>query len=82
MRVMTPNPATLSADASVIDAALLMRELDIGDVIACEDDTVCGIVTDRDLVVRALADRRDPQQVVLREIEMHARSFRVGCATQ
>ena len=34
----------------------------------CGDQTVCGIVTDRDLVVRALAERVDPQQVALRDI--------------
>ena len=66
--VMTPNPVTLSADASVVEAALVMRDNDIGDVIVCDDQTVCGIVTDRDLVVRALAERVDPQQVALRDI--------------
>ena len=66
--VMTPNPVTLNADASVIEAAMAMRDQDIGDVIVCEGSTVCGIVTDRDLVVRALADRLDPQDVTLREI--------------
>ena len=66
--VMTPNPVTLSADASVVEAALVMRDNDIGDVIVCDDQTVCGIVTDRDLVVRALAERVDPEQVALRDI--------------
>jgi CBS domain-containing protein len=66
--VMTPNPVTLSADASVMEAALVMRDHDIGDVIVCDGQTVCGIVTDRDLVVRALADRVDPQHVALRDI--------------
>ena len=40
--VMTPNPVTLSADASVVDAALVMRENDIGDVIVCDDQTCVG----------------------------------------
>ena len=66
--VMTPNPVALSADASVIEAAMAMRDQDIGDVIVCDGNTPCGIVTDRDLVVRALADRLDPQDVTLREI--------------
>ena len=66
--VMTPTPVTLSADASVIEAAMAMRDQDIGDVIVCDDDMLCGIVTDRDLVVRALADRLDPQDVRLGEI--------------
>jgi CBS domain-containing protein len=66
--VMTPNPVILSADASVIEAAVAMRDQDIGDVIVRDGETLCGIVTDRDLVVRALADRLDPQDVLLREI--------------
>jgi CBS domain-containing protein len=52
--LMTPNPATLPATSTVADAARLMREKDIGDVILLEDNAVCGIVTDRDIVVRAL----------------------------
>ena len=36
-----------------------MRENDIGDVIVVEDDRLCGILTDRDIVVRAVADGRD-----------------------
>ena len=54
--VMTPNPVTLSADASVVEAALVMRDNDIGDVIVCDDQTVCGIVTDRDRTRRSPLD--------------------------
>jgi CBS domain-containing protein len=60
--VMTANPATLSANATAADAARTMRECDIGDVLVTEDGSgkVCGIVTDRDIVVRAIAEGRDP----------------------
>ena len=40
--VMTPNPVALSADASVIEAAMAMRDQDIGDVMVCQGDTLCG----------------------------------------
>jgi CBS domain-containing protein len=53
--VMIPNPITCTIDAEVQDAAQLMRDRDIGDVVVVDDQRVRGIVTDRDLVVRGLA---------------------------
>jgi CBS domain-containing protein len=59
--VMSPCPRTLAPEATLIDAALVMRREDIGDVLVCEEgDRLVGIVTDRDIVVRALAEGRDP----------------------
>jgi CBS domain-containing protein len=66
--VMTPEPKILEATASVMDAAELMRESDIGDVVVLEDDQLCGIVTDRDIVVRVLAEGSDPAVVTVGEI--------------
>ncbi len=66
--VMTVDPVSLPADASVIDAARTMKERDIGDVIVVEDGRICGVVTDRDLVVRALAEERDPVGTRIGEI--------------
>ena len=66
--VMTPDPKILEATASVRDAAELMRESDIGDVVVLENDQLCGIVTDRDIVVRVLADGDDPAMVTVGEI--------------
>jgi CBS domain-containing protein len=47
-----------------------MRERDIGDVIVLDDTNarVCGIVTDRDIVVRALAEERDPRETTIASI--------------
>ncbi len=57
--VMTPHPVTVFPDASIIEAAQRMRDNDIGDIlIADADGRLRGIVTDRDMVVRALADSR------------------------
>ncbi len=53
---MTPNPTAMRADAPVTAAARAMRDLDIGAVVVVEDDQPLGIVTDRDIVVRALAE--------------------------
>lgn len=58
--VMMPKPVTCRADEEIRTAAALMRERDIGDVVVVDGDEVRGIVTDRDLVVRALADGRLP----------------------
>jgi CBS domain-containing protein len=54
--IMTAQPVTLSPNASLVDAARLMRDHDIGDVLVVGGDSrLQGIVTDRDLVVRASA---------------------------
>ncbi|HWC12529.1 MAG TPA: CBS domain-containing protein [Acidimicrobiales bacterium] len=66
--VMTTNPVALSAQAPVLDAAKRMREADIGDVIVLDGDTICGLVTDRDIVVRVLAEEREPAGTKLGEI--------------
>jgi CBS domain-containing protein len=55
--VMTTDPITLPVTTSITEAASVMRDKDIGDVIVLDDhEQICGIVTDRDIVVRALAD--------------------------
>jgi CBS domain-containing protein len=56
---MTTTPASLPASATVADAAQQMRELDIGDVLVEQEGRLAGIVTDRDIVVRAVAEGRD-----------------------
>ena len=66
--VMTPHPVTLSATASLVDAALAMRDFDVGDVLVLHDGKVCGIVTDRDIVVRGIASGNYPATVKLAEI--------------
>ena len=61
--VMTPLPRVLDASASVMDAAEIMRDSDIGDVVVLEDRQLYGILTDRDIVVRVLAEGSDPATV-------------------
>lgn len=61
--VMTPLPRVLDMSASVMDAAEIMRDSDIGDVVVLEDRRLYGILTDRDIVVRVLAERSDPATV-------------------
>src|SRR5215213_6767187 len=66
--IMTTNPRTVNVDATVLEAAQVMRDNDIGDVIVVEDGQVTGIVTDRDIAVRAVADGREPEPTSVREI--------------
>jgi len=61
--IMTRPPRTLDVTASVMDAATLMREGDFGDVVVLEEGQLCGMLTDRDIVVRVLATGDDPSTV-------------------
>ena len=53
--LMTRDPVTLRHTATLSDAAIFMAQQDIGDVIVETDGVVCGLVTDRDIVVRVVA---------------------------
>jgi len=66
--IMTSSPITLDADSTVNEAAKAMRQHNIGDVIVLSNGQVKGIVTDRDLAVRVLAEGRSPGNTKLAEI--------------
>jgi len=66
--VMHRDPVTVPVDARAAHAAQLMNEYDIGDVIVVDGDQCCGIVTDRDLVIRVMAPGADPQRTRIGEI--------------
>lgn len=67
--LMTPDPKTLPKSATVKEAAELMRDDDIGDVIVVDGHKkIYGIVTDRDIAVRGVAEGADPAAVTLEEI--------------
>jgi CBS domain-containing protein len=54
--VMTPNPRTVSPDDPIQNAARIMRDEDTGAVPVVENGRPIGMVTDRDIVVRSVAD--------------------------
>lgn len=67
--VMTRNPKVLRASSTVMDAACIMRDSKIGDVIVVDAaNKICGIVTDRDLVVKAVAVGSDPNRTSLESV--------------
>jgi CBS domain-containing protein len=65
---MTEAPQTARPDMSAEDAAGLMKQLDVGVIPIAEGDDLVGLVTDRDLVTRVLAERKDPSQVRVGDI--------------
>jgi CBS domain-containing protein len=66
--VMTAGPITLDRDASLAEAARVMRDRGIGDVIVVEGDDAAGIVTDRDIVIRGVAEGVDPNRTRLGQV--------------
>jgi CBS domain-containing protein len=67
--VMTPEPACVSAEDTTDKAAQLMRDRDVGSIVVTENGSgVAGIVTDRDIVVRAVADGKNPTEVRVSEV--------------
>jgi CBS domain-containing protein len=67
--VMTADPVALTTEATLRDAATAMRDRDIGDVVVTKPDgSVCGLITDRDIVVRAVAEGRDPASTTLEDV--------------
>src|SRR5437879_1244793 len=65
---MTESPQTAKPDMTAADAAGLMRQLDAGVIPVAERGKLIGLVTDRDLVIRIMAERKDPTSVKLSEV--------------
>ena len=66
--VMTKEVDLIEPNAKIIEAARRMRDDDIGALPVGEGDKLIGIVTDRDIVVRVLADGKDPRSTSVREV--------------
>lgn len=66
--IMTPKPVVVPATATAHEAALIMRDHNIGDVLVEHDGHLTGIITDRDLVVRVMAEGLDPSQALLGDV--------------
>ena len=63
--IMTANPACCTPDTSLTDVARMMQEHDCGAIPVCAQDSkkLVGVITDRDIVLRSLADGKDPFQM-------------------
>jgi CBS domain-containing protein len=66
--VMTPNPVMIPVDMAVVDAARLMRDREIGNIIVMSENAVAGILTDRDIAVRVVAGQREPSRTTVGDV--------------
>jgi CBS domain-containing protein len=66
--VMTPNPECVSEKDSIRDVARIMKDQDTGVVPVVDGKRIIGLITDRDIVVRGIAEGRDVSTVKVNEI--------------
>src|SRR5919202_2155939 len=68
VRELMAEPVTLPGDATLTEAARLMRDADIGDVIVADGERPLGVVTDRDIVVRGIAEEHAPSDTTVADV--------------
>jgi CBS domain-containing protein len=65
---MTENPRSIGASASVVEAARLMRAEHIGALPITHDEQLVGMITDRDIATRVVAEAADPKTTAVRDV--------------
>lgn len=65
--IMTPNPTCVAPEDSLQDAARKMRDLNVGPMPVCDNNRLAGMLTDRDIVLSAVAEGKDPRTTHVRE---------------
>ncbi|MFF9622664.1 CBS domain-containing protein [Streptomyces griseosporeus] len=66
--VMTPGVVAVPPEASLAQAARLMRSGDVGDVLVVDGQQLVGVLTDRDIAVRAVAEGADPRTTTAQSV--------------
>ena len=66
--LMSSTPRTVSADQTIVDAARAMRDENVGLVPVVDGERLTGIVTDRDIAMRVVAEGKDPESTKVTEI--------------
>ena len=66
--IMTARARCVGPDNTLVEAAGLMRELDVGALPVCDNDRLAGMVTDRDITLRGVANGRDPNTTAISEV--------------
>ena len=66
--VMTDRPRCVTAETTVSEAAQLMKSDDVGSLPVLDGEQLAGMITDRDIVVRAIAEGKDPRGMPVREV--------------
>ena len=67
-QLMTSDPCSIDVDKSVAYAAKMMRDENVGVAPIVEGDRLVGTVTDRDIVVRVIAEGKNPESTMVREV--------------
>ncbi len=68
LAVKGPDVIVASSSTTVLEAAKLMSEANVGSVVVREEGQVLGIFTERDLLRRVVAHKKDPSQIQLQEV--------------
>jgi CBS domain-containing protein len=66
--VMSANPRAIGSTDSVVDAARLMRDEDVGSLPVVEDGRLVGMITDRDIAIRVVAASAQPESLTVGDI--------------
>jgi len=66
--VMTSNPCTIDADKDIAYAAKMLKDEDVGIAPIVEGDQLIGVLTDRDIAIKVVAEGKDPKSTTVREI--------------
>lgn len=66
--VMTPKPVIIGPERTISEASELMRDHAIGDVIVSDESGQVGVLTDRDIVIRVLAEGLDPHDTTAGQV--------------
>lgn len=65
--IMTPNVEFVNPEITISEAAKRMKDLDIGILPVGENDRLIGMLTDRDIAIRAIAEEQDPTKTKVRD---------------
>jgi CBS domain-containing protein len=66
--LMTSNPKTIASDSSVVEAAKVMRDEDVGIVPIVDGDRLVGTITDRDIAIKVVAEAKDVQSTTVGQV--------------
>ena len=66
--IMTCDVETIDSDTMIVQAASLMKQLDIGALPVWKEQRLIGMVTDRDIAIRAVAEGKDPSETCVKDI--------------
>lgn len=73
--IMKPGTFCVGSGASLVEAGTLMRQFDVSVVPVCENQRLMGIITDRDIAMRAVIDQREPRHTPVRDAMTHGVVF-------